>query len=28
VVKQWNELDEKTIAVDMVEKFKRKRSGY
>jgi len=28
VVNQWNELNEKTVAVDAVEKFKRKLSEF
>ena len=27
-VRVWNELNEKTVAVDMVEKFKRKPSEF
>jgi len=28
VVNPWNELDEKTVSVDMVEEFKRKLSEF
>ena len=28
VVNLWNELEEKSVAIDIVEKFKRKRSEF